>query len=131
MKNTLVKLMSNFIDLTAEEISILNAFPVKTVKKGTNLLKEGQISQDSFYVIKGCVRQYAITEDGEENTTAFFTENQSAVNFESMANQQPSKYYFNCIEDTSVAILNSEKEKIFMVNTPGLLKYAGKKWRKC
>lgn len=59
MKNTLVKLMSNFIDLTAEEISILNAFPVKTVKKGTNLLKEGQISQDSFYVIKGCVRQYA------------------------------------------------------------------------
>lgn len=28
-----------------------------------------------------------------------------------MANQQPSKYYFNCIEETSVAILNSEKEK--------------------
>lgn len=111
MKNTLVELMSNFIDLTNEEKeSILEAFPIKTIKKGTDILKEGQIAKDAFLVIKGCVRQYSVTEDGKENTTDFFTEYQSAVNFESIANQSPSKYYFNCTEETIIAIINSEKE---------------------
>jgi CRP-like cAMP-binding protein len=111
MKNTLVELMSNFIDLTSEEKeSILAAFPIKTIKKGSNILKEGQIAKDAFLVIAGCVRQYSITENGEENTTAFFTELQPAVNFSSMANQSPSEYYFDCTEETTIAILNSEKE---------------------
>jgi CRP-like cAMP-binding protein len=111
MKNTLVELMSNFIDLTLEEKeSILEAFPIKNVNKGTDILREGQVAKNAFLVIKGCVRQYSITINGEENTTAFFTEYQSAVNFDSMANQRPSKYYFNCTEDTTIAIINSEKE---------------------
>ena len=111
MKNTLVDLMSNFIDLTDEEkASILEAFPIKKVAKDTNILSVGEVAQDAFLVIKGCVRQYAITKNGEENTINFFTENQSAVNFESMSSQQPSKYYFNCTEETLLAVLNSKKE---------------------
>lgn len=110
MENTLVEMMSNFIDLTREEKQgILEAFPIKTYVKETNLLKEGQISKDAFLVIKGCVRKYSIKE-GEEKTTDFYTEFQSAINFDSMANKSPSKYYFTCTEDTTVAILNSEKE---------------------
>ncbi len=110
MENTLVEMMSNFIDLNNEEKQgILEAFPIKTFKKGTDLLKEGQIAKDAFLVIKGCVRKYSI-EDGEEKTTGFYTEFQSAINFDSMANNSPSKYYFTLTEDGIVAILNSEKE---------------------
>lgn len=110
MENTLVEMMSNFIDLNKEEKQgILEAFPIKTYKKGTDLLKEGQIAKDAFLVIKGCIRKYSI-EDGEEKTTGFFTEFQSAINFDSMANNSPSKYYFTLTEDSIVAILNSEKE---------------------
>lgn len=119
MKNTLVELMSNFIDLTKEEKeSILQAFPIKTVKKGTDLLKEGQIAKDAFLVIEGCIRQYSVTETGEENTTAFFTEYQSAVNFDSMANQRPSEYYFSCTEETSIAVINSEQESKLYTKHP-------------
>jgi len=110
MKNTLVEMMSNIIDLTDEEKQgILEAFPIKTYLKGTNLLKEGQIAKDAFLVIKGCLRKYCI-KDGEEMTTEFFTEFQSAVNFDSMSNSSPSKYYFTCTEDSTIAILNSKKE---------------------
>jgi len=111
MKNTLVDLMSNFIELTEEEKQgILEAIPIKTFKKDTNLLKEGQVAKDAFLVIKGCIRKFYI-DDGEEKTSAFYTEFQSAVNLDSMAKNNPSKYYFSCTEDTTVAILNSEKEK--------------------
>ena len=35
-----------------------------------------------------------------------------------MANQSPSKYYFTCTEDTTVAILNSEKESALYEKFP-------------
>jgi signal-transduction protein with cAMP-binding, CBS, and nucleotidyltransferase domain len=118
MENTLVNMMSNFIELTDEEKKgILEAFPIKTYTKETNLLKEGQIAKDAFLVIKGCVRKYSI-KDGEEKTSAFYTEFQSAINFDSMANKSPSKYYFTCTEDTTVSILNSEKESALYKKFP-------------
>ncbi len=103
-------MMSSFIDLTDDEKQgILEAFPIKEYAKGTNLLSQGQISKDAFFIIKGCVREHSI-EDGDEKTSGFYTEFQSAVNFESISNGSPSKYYFTCVEDCSIAILNSEKE---------------------
>ncbi len=118
MKDTLVQLMSSFIDLTNEEKQgILEAFPVKSYTKGTALLKEGQIAKDAFFVIQGCIRKYSI-EDGEEKTAEFFTEFQSAVNFDSMSNNSPSKVYFTCTEDTTVAIINSEKESALYKKFP-------------
>jgi len=110
MKNTLVDMMSGFIDLTNEEKQgILNAFPIKSFTKGTSLLKKGQIAKDAFFVIKGCIRKYSMG-DGEERTIEFYTEFQSAVNFDSLSNGSPSKYYFTCTEDSIIAIVNSEKE---------------------
>jgi CRP-like cAMP-binding protein len=110
MENTLVEMMASFIDLTGgEKEGIREAFPIKTYPKGKILLKEGQIAKDVFFVIVGCLREYSI-EDGDEKTINFYTEFQSAVNFDSMANSAPSKYYFTCTEDTTIAIINSEKE---------------------
>ena len=118
MENTLVEMMSSFIDLSNEEKQgILEAFPIKTFAKETDLLKDGQIAKDAFFVIKGCIREYSI-QDGEEITSEFYTEFQSAVNFDSMANSKPSKYYFTCTEDTTVAILNSEKENALYKKFP-------------
>ncbi|WP_117885482.1 Crp/Fnr family transcriptional regulator [Aureibaculum luteum] len=118
MENALVEMMSNFIDLTHEEKQgIVEAFPIKTYPKGTILLKEGQIAKDAFSVIKGCIREFT-NEDGNENTTNFYTEFQSAVNFDSMANSKPSKCYFMCTEETTVAILNAEKENALYKKFP-------------
>lgn len=118
MENTLVDMMSNFMDLNDEEKQgIKEAFPIKTFEKETFLLKEGQIAKDAFLVIKGCIREYAI-QDGEEVTTEFYTEFQSAVNFDSMANKKPSKCYFSCSEDTTVAIMNAEKESALYKKFP-------------
>lgn len=118
MENTLVEMMSNFIDLTKDEKQgIIEAFPIKKYSKGINLLKEGKIAKDAFVIIKGCVRKYSL-EDGEEITTEFYTEFQSAVNFDSMSNNTPSKYYFTCTEDSIIAIMNSKKENALYKKFP-------------
>lgn len=118
MENTLVEMMSNFMDLTNDEKEgIKEAFPIKTFAKDTHLLKEGQISKNAFVVINGCIREYYMKE-GEEITSEFYTEMQSAVNFESMANGKPSKCYFTCTEETTVAIMNAEKENTLYKKFP-------------
>ena len=111
MKHILVELMSQLTTLTeAETLSIETSFQIQTFEKKTFLLKEGQVAKDSYFVIKGCVREYKLI-DGEEITTAFFTENDSVVNFDSISNQTPSKKNFICNERTTVAIMNAEKEE--------------------
>lgn len=103
--------MSQFTTLTAEEaLSIKESFPMKTYTKGTFLLKEGQIAVDAFHLISGCIRKYQIV-DGEERTLEIYTENQTVADFNSLANGFPTKHFFVCMENATVAVVNSTKEQ--------------------
>lgn len=81
-----------------ELVNIIDELNIKTYKKGTVLLNEGDISTKCYFIIEGCVRQY-ILEDGIEKTTAFYTENQAVVSFESYTQQKPASQYLVCNED--------------------------------
>lgn len=106
----LVDILSQMTALTKEEAAdIAMAFPIVTMPKGAFLLKEKQVAVDAYFVVKGCVRAYRMV-DGEEQTLNFFTEQQSAANFKSLAHQVPSDQNFICTEETVVAIVNAEKE---------------------
>lgn len=111
MSNILVDIMSQLTKLTNEEVlAIEESFPIRTFSKGTYLLKEGQIATNVYFVIEGCIRNYELIND-EEKTWNFYTENQSAANFSSLANGTASKQNFVCMEETTVAIINSTKEQ--------------------
>jgi len=97
--------------LNEEERQFIESFiPVRTFKKGTILLKEGQISDICYFVYKGCVRQYYLVND-EERTTYFYTENQAITSFESYTNRTPSKHYLECIEDCELSVTTRDAEK--------------------
>jgi len=96
--------LARFTKLTKEEEEIiLNNIHLKEVKKGTHLLKEGQFAELSFFVFKGCIRQYYL-KDGEERTTNFFLEGDTiSVSFPS-GNPSPSKFYLQSLEDCVLSI---------------------------
>lgn len=97
--------------LSEEERQFIEAFiPVRTFKKGTILLKEGQISNICYFVYEGCVRQYYLV-NGEERTTYFYTENQAITSFESYTNRTPAKHYLECIEDCKMSVTTREAEQ--------------------
>jgi CRP-like cAMP-binding protein len=74
MKSILFDFMAKYVALTeVEKNAIISLDIIRTAKKGTILLKEGQKSKDTYFVLKGCKRTYYII-DGEEKTTAFYTE---------------------------------------------------------
>ncbi|MBN8784393.1 MAG: Crp/Fnr family transcriptional regulator [Terrimonas ferruginea] len=109
MQDILFDFISKYISLTDEEKNaILSLDLFHSVKKGTILLKEGQKSKSSYFVLKGCIRTYYIL-DYEEKTTAFYTE-MEVLTPPCVINKTPSDYYVSCIEDTILTISNSDME---------------------
>lgn len=101
MHNILFDYLSKYMPLTEEEKNALISLDIfRTVKKGTVLLKEGQNSQKAFFVLKGCIRSYYII-NGEEKTTAFYTELESLTP-QCVVNKKPSEYYISCVEDSII-----------------------------
>lgn len=109
-KHILVEIMSQLTPLTQEEeIAIESSFPIRTVDKGQYLLKEGHVAKDGYFILEGLITEYKVI-DGEKKSTAFYIENESVINFESITNQTPSKVNFVCTEKTKLAVVNAEKE---------------------
>ncbi len=109
MKNILFDFISKYISLTEEEKNaILSLDLFHSLKKGTILLKEGQISKDSYFVLKGCIRTYYVL-DGEEKTTAFYTE-MDVLTPPCVISKTPSEYYISCVEDSILTVSNSDME---------------------
>ena len=107
MQNILFDFIAKYISLTDEEKDALLSLDLfRTVKKGTVLLKEGQKSQESYFVIKGCIRVYYLI-DGEEKTTAFYTE-LDALTLHCVINKTPSDYFIACVEESILLVSNMD-----------------------
>lgn len=104
MEEEIINYISRFVDLEENEArEMARAIPHKSIKKGEYLLKEGEISTECYFVMKGLVRQYE-TIDGDEKTTYFYTEEEALVAFESANEQKPCQFSWVCEEDTAVVI---------------------------
>ena len=109
MQDILFDFISKYVTLTDDEKNAILALDIfHSVKKGTTLLKEGQKSNDNYFVLKGCLRKYYMI-DGEEKTTAFFTE-MEALTPHCVMSKTPSEYYISCVEDAILLISTSDME---------------------
>ena len=107
MQDILFNFISKYVSLTDDEKNALLALDLfHSKKKGTVLLEEGKYSKESYFVLKGCIRSYYII-DGEEKTTAFYTE-LNALTPHSVVNKTPSDYFISCVEDSILLISNAD-----------------------
>ena len=82
MDEKLLKYFQRIMPLSDEEITaIVETMSIQHYKKGTVLLKEGQISTEVYFVLEGCVRQFYLI-DGDEKTNNFFTEEQWVISID-------------------------------------------------
>lgn len=107
MQDILFNFISKYIKLTEDEknaLLSLNLF--HSAKKGTVLLEQGQRTNYNYFVLKGCIRVYYMI-DGEEKTTAFYTELEG-VTPHCVITKTPSEYYIGCVEDSILLVSNDE-----------------------
>ncbi|NNB85257.1 Crp/Fnr family transcriptional regulator [Corallococcus exiguus] len=110
MKNKLVDYFRRIAPLSDEEAqAILDSMVVRTCPKGTHLLMAGQVSTEAYFVLQGCVRQYALV-DGEERSNGFFSEDEWVLSIHSMMNRTPADHFMVCAEDTTVVVGTEQRE---------------------
>ncbi|MCB0686814.1 MAG: Crp/Fnr family transcriptional regulator [Saprospiraceae bacterium] len=109
MQDLLFDFISKYVSLTEDEKNAILSLDIfHSFRKGTVLLKEGQKTKESYFVLKGCIRTYYVV-DGEEKTTAFYTE-MEALTPPCVVSKTPSEYYISCVEDSIITVSNSDME---------------------
>jgi CRP-like cAMP-binding protein len=118
LKSEIVQLLEGAIALNEEQANaVTECIPIKTFEKGHILLREGQVSNESYFNIKGLVRKYYLV-DGEEKTTEFYVEKDAISSLQSYNLNVPANHYLECIEDCRLALLSREKEQELFKRVP-------------
>jgi CRP-like cAMP-binding protein len=105
MKEILFKYMNKFTSLNAvEQQAVVEDIHIEEYKKGTVLLRQGDVPTKCYFVLKGCVRQFSINETGKEVTSNFYTEEQAISIFNSHKQDKSSEYTFTCLEDSVLVV---------------------------
>ena len=112
--NNKIDIFRQFTDFNDSELKIIMPyFEMRKFKKKAILLEIGKVSNEVFYIIKGCIRLYC-EKDGEELSTYFFTENMFAGSYDSFLSRRPSKVAIETLEECEVLVLSHEaQEKLY------------------
>lgn len=90
-------------DLTLADLLILfKSAKSLSFKKGDNLINEGDLKKNVFYIRKGLVRAYVVNDKGDEITTMIRSENQVMSSVEIILFNKPSPFYCEALEPTEV-----------------------------
>lgn len=117
MEDELFEFIARYMPLTdAEKQVIIDLGLFKRYEKGTVLLREGDFSTEYYFVIRGCLRAYYMI-DGEEKTTAFYTELENLAPV-STVNKTPSQQYVVCVEDSLLLVSTSDTEQLVFERFP-------------
>ncbi|MCS4436676.1 Crp/Fnr family transcriptional regulator [Aquiflexum gelatinilyticum] len=69
--------------------------------KRSTLFEQGSKDSAIYYLRKGLVRMYHIKDNGEEITFSLIPEHNVVANFDFIATENPSKFYYETLEDSS------------------------------
>jgi len=95
--------------VTDEQLNLLaEKVKVRQVEKGDFLLQKGETCQHSFFVEQGLLRFYSIDTEGKEHIVQFAPENWIISDRGSVYFNEPSTYFIDAIEATTVVMLDEQ-----------------------
>lgn len=111
--------------LRQDEIDQICALAVpRTLQKGEDLLKQGQVCRHKTFIIRGLLRNYGAAADGTEYILQFSSEHTWTLDPESYHLQTAAKFNITAVERTDVLQWNKEEFDRLLHNIPALNNYS-------
>ena len=97
------------IEVSDEDLNTILSY-FKPLKKSKNelLLEQGQTSQQTFFIGKGCIRIFFINEEGKDVTRYIAFENQFATALVSFITKMPAQENIQVIEKSELLSITHE-----------------------
>jgi CRP-like cAMP-binding protein len=108
-------------ELSIEDAGVLiKSAKSKSFKKKDIIIEEGALKTDVYFLRSGLVRAYCINEKGDEITFGLIAENQILTNIDVILFEQPSRFYYECLEDTKTFSIDFETVQNIIESNPKL-----------
>ena len=108
-------------ELSLEDAGVLiKSAKSKSFKKKETIIEEGALKTDVYFLRSGLVRAYCINEKGDEITFGLIAENQILTNIDVILFEQPSRFYYECLEDTKTFSIDFDTVQNIIENNPKL-----------
>lgn len=116
--------LHKFITITDEEyISILSFFEVVDVKKKHNLMLEGEVCRNMYFVVKGCLRKFFVNEKGVEHTTQFAIENWWITDTFAYERQLQTDFNIQAVEHSTILFIDFKTQELLLEKHPVMERY--------
>ncbi|WP_031529635.1 Crp/Fnr family transcriptional regulator [Dyadobacter crusticola] len=114
MTELLRKQIEEIILLTDDEFEfVLAHFTTKKFKKHQFVVQEGQMVEDDFFVLEGCLKSYLTEPTGKEHIIQFGLQNWWITDYEAYYYNTRATVTIDCVEDSTVLCLSSSnREKL-------------------
>ncbi|MEJ5053620.1 Crp/Fnr family transcriptional regulator [Sphingobacterium sp. MYb382] len=116
--------IKKFVTLKQEdEPAILDFFQLEKYAKKENLMEAGSVCKSLFFVLKGCLRLYYISEKGVEQTVQFAMEDWWLSDYYAFERHERSDFYIQAIEETEVLRIDLAQHEQLLGEFPVLERY--------
>lgn len=100
------KHLSDILGVPIGNLDFCSSFyEVKAIKKNEVILREGEISDCTFFVEKGLLRMYSIDKLGKEHLIQFAPEGWIISDTTSQLLNEKSRFFIDAVEDSTVIIM--------------------------
>lgn len=116
--------IDKFAKVSNEEFhEIQKFFEFKKVAKKENLLEEGQICRNHYFVLNGLLRKFYINEKGIEQTTEFAIETWWMTDNIAYEHKIPSEFYIQAVEKSNILYITQENQEKLLQAFPIMERY--------
>ena len=116
--------IARYVSLTPEEAAVLVSYlRTQAIARKDFLLREGQVCPASYFVLRGCLRTYFLSEKGAEHIIQFSIENWWVTDYASLDAHMPSAYTIQGLEPTEVAVFDQPVQEEVLRRLPQLERY--------
>jgi CRP-like cAMP-binding protein len=116
--------LKKHITLTDEECVVISSkLRTVNVKKKQVLLQEGQVARDVAFVLSGCLKSYAVDENGFEHILQFAPAEWWITDMHSFIAERPAHLTIDAIADTEIILLSRKDQLALFEQVPKLERY--------
>lgn len=108
---------------TSEFPKLIGLFEQRSVKKNEMLFSAGDIVRQTYFVVKGCIKQYYISPEGTERIIYFAEEGHWCGELNSFLHLTPTNLNMQALEDGELLSLNRVNWEIVITTIPAFTMY--------
>ena len=111
--------VAKHITLTEKEKTyFISLLQYQTLKRKDFLLKEGEVSKYSTFVLDGALKGYTVDKEGNEHILSFALKDWWIADMYSYISQKPGTLNIEAVADSEVAMLSKENQEILFAKVP-------------